>query len=919
MLDLKLSRRTFLQAAAVTGAGLTILGTSELGRKVARGSAPESTYEWVPNICTMCVNTCGIKVKVRKTGSTTRAVKIDGNPASPYNKGKICARGQAGLRRVYDPQRITTPLLRVEGSKRGEFKFRQATWEEAYNYIGMKLQQEKIMPWEMAASGGWISCAFYRPYLLGFAFAMEIPNILATPMQHCVMSEHFGIDSALGTFNVHDEIVADYDKAHYYLAMGANAAVAGVATGRAVRFTEGKRNGMKVVVVDPRLSELASKADEWLPIKPGTDLAFVLAMMNVILKKDLYDDEFVRKHTNLPFLVMTENNMVMPVMEQGGPMGLPKSFAVYDEISGTVRKLGGFPANQNFVDIDGKPIRPALQVPQDLKVDGKPVVSLFQVLQQSAAQYTPEWAGKITDIPAETIERIATEFASTRPALMEPGWHDSRYSNTVQFRKVAALIQGLIGGIDRPGGWVFVGGSREGMHNFVDMLMHQQMPQSPLQLPGLFSPNAALQMRFNAADAWSHKHPSINEAWNQNEWQNGRPGVGFNLYTDAGYKEALEGKLQYGGQPYNLRAIFMSQTNLVRNFFGWKEMLANPNMKLVVAWEIGPSDTLPYADVILPDTAYLEKYDPIFEVGMSHDIGLTTRVPSIPAPGQVKHTLDVFFEMAMGFKVDMVKQIAGIYLWDYAKLNAAIGKAMQEGKGATYGIQQYQLADLSAKLRTTPEKLMATFREQGIVELEKREELIEKMGMPHQLPLSTPSGRYEYFSLFMAGLVQRSGQMTAEGHPLMTWVQPQWKPGMKAEDKLTADDEFFITYGKAPTGSHAATSNNDLLVALNLEHEHQRYGVWINPTRARKLGVSTGDRIKLTNNLSGQTVTGVAFVTEMTRPDTLFISAGFGTENPDMKNGYGRGVALSNLFPFRLEPVVGGYKLSETTIKVAKA
>ncbi|MGE5673692.1 MAG: molybdopterin-dependent oxidoreductase [Mycobacterium leprae] len=919
MLDSKLTRRTFLQAAAVTGAGLTILGATDASLKVARGKEPDVTYEWMPNICTMCVNTCGIKVKVRKTGNTTRAVKIEGNPDSPYNRGKICARGQAGLRRVYDPQRITQPLIRIDGSKRGEWKFKPATWEEAYNYIGMKMQQEKIMPYEIAASGGWISCAFYRPYLLGFAFAMEIPNILATPMQHCVMSEHLALDAAIGTFNVHDEVVADYDKARYYLSMGANAAVAAIATGRAVRFAEGKRNGMKVVVVDPRMSELAAKADEWVPIKPGTDVAFALAMMHTIVQKGLYDEEFVRKHSNLPFLVMEMNGMIMPAMDEGGPMGMPKGFYVYDELSKSVRQVAGFPANHNYVDAQGNRIMPALTVPAGTTWNGKPVKALWQYLLQNAAQYTPQWASKICDVPAETIERIATEFGSTRPALMEPGWHDSRYGSTPQFRKVTALIQGLVGGIDREGGWVFVGGSRETMKNFLEIVGSGQMPKSPLQLPGLFSPKAALDMRFNNPTAWSHGHPSVNQAWNENEWQNGRPGVGFNLYTDVGYEEAITGKLQYKGQPYKIRAMFLSQTNLVRNFIGWKELFTHPDMKLVVAIEIGPSDSLPYADVILPDTAYLEKYDPLFEVGMSHDIGLTTRVPSIPAPGQVKHTVDMFAEMAMGFKVDLLQQLAGIFVWDEPAVKQFVGQAMQSGKGATYGIQQYQLAALAKQLNTTPEKIMATIREKGVFPIEKREELLAKMGMPYQLPLSTPSGRFEFYSLFMANLLQTTKSYSPNVDPFFSFVPTEWKKGMKPEERLTADDEFFFIYGKVPTQSHAATMNNDLLTAVSEIHRHEYYGVWIHPDRAGRLGIKTGDRINLTNTLSGQTSSGSAYVTEKIRPDTVFIAAAFGGENPEMKNSYGKGTALSSLVSRRAEPLVGGLKASEFTVKVAKA
>ncbi len=913
------SRRTFLKAAAVTGASLSVLGVAEVAPRHAEGNEPASEYEWIPNICTMCVNTCGIKVKVKKTGNLTRAVKIEGNPDHPYSKGKLCARGQAGLRRVYDPERITQPLIRVEGSKRGEWKFRPATWEEAYGYIAQKLQAEQIMPYEMAAAGGWISCAFYRPYLMSFAFAMEIPNILATPMQHCVMGEHLGLDSAVGTFNVHDEIVADYDKAKYYIAMGANAAVGGIATGRAVRYAEGKKAGSKTVVLDPRMSEMAAKADEWIPIKPGTDVAFALAMMNVILQKKLYDVEFLTKHSNMPFLVTEQGGMVMPLMESGGAMGMPKAFYVYDELSQSIKQIPGFPANNNLVDIEGNPVKPALEAPAGLQQNGAGVTTLFQVVLKQAAQYTPAWAASITDVPAETIERIATEFGSTRPALIEPGWHDARYSSTTQFRKVSALIQGLVGGIDRPGGWVFIGGVREVMHNFLEMMKQGQMPSSPLQLPGLFSPKAALDMKFNNPQAWSHGHPSVNQAWNQQEWANGRAGVGFNLYTDVGYDEAIKGELSYDGKPYQLKAFFLSQTNLIRGFFGWKEMLTNPNVKLVVSIEIGPSDSIAYSDVILPDTAYLEKYDPFFEVGMSHDLGYTTRIPVIQPPGQVKHTIDMFYEMAAGFQKDLLTPMAGMFGWNPAELKHEVEVAVGEGKGAVYGIQQYQAHTIAHHAHTTPEKVMESIRAKGLIEVEHRDELMAKWSMPYQQPLSTPSGRFEFYSLFLANIVQQTGIPTLEGNPLFTFVPNEFKPGMKPGDALTEKDEFFFTYGKVPTQSHAATMNNDLLTAISEKHKDAYYGVWLNTQRATALGISTGDRIVLTNTTSGQKAEGTAFVTEMIRPDTIFVPAAFGGEDPNMKQAYGKGTPFSNLVPRRHEHSVGNFRASEFTVKIAKA
>ncbi|MCL5677624.1 MAG: molybdopterin-dependent oxidoreductase, partial [Firmicutes bacterium] len=547
MFQNRISRRTFLKAAAVTGAGLSILGPVASGRKRAQGKAAKENYEWVPNVCTMCVNTCGIKVKVKKTGNVTRAVKIEGNPYHPYNRGKICARGQAGLRRIYDPNRITQPLVRVEGSKRGEWNFKAVSWDEAYGYIMKKMQQEKIQPWEIAASGGWISCAFYRPYLLGFALSMQIPNILATPMQHCVMAEHFGIDTVTGNFNVHDEIVADYENARFILSVGSNAAITAIATGRAVRFAQAKKKGMRLVALDPRLSELAAKADEWIPIKPGTDLAFLLAVMHVVLKERYYDADFVRAHTNAPFLAFEDGRVVQLAMEADGS-GNPTRFYVYDELSASVKAVRGI-SNTNLVDADGHRVSPALEVPAGLKVNDKPVKTVFQYMEKTAEGYTPQWASAITDVPAQTIERVATEFGTTRPAMIEPGWHDPRFGATQELRRVATILQSLIGGIDTVGGWQFLGGYHEMMYEFLDFFdprnaeKNKGKPFAPVRLPGIKSPQMMLNTFFNNPDAWQHKHPGISEAWNRNRWASGQDGVAFSLFTDAGYKDASDGKL----------------------------------------------------------------------------------------------------------------------------------------------------------------------------------------------------------------------------------------------------------------------------------------------------------------------------------------------------------------------------------------
>ena len=264
----KLSRRTFLKTTGAGAAGLSLLKANTLLSKQPDELLNVDDEGTSYTICNFCSSLCNVKVTTRTNNGVKRIVKLDGNPHSTLNRGKLCARGQVGLRQTYDPDRFKKPLIRVEGSKRGEWNFKPASWEEAWQYIESKTKEANIQPWEWTLIGGWTSCIFYMNWSVPFAMANAIPNIVASPMQHCVTTGHLGTDSVTGNFNVHDEILPDYDNAKYIIYVGNNSSIGGVSTCRAVRFAQGRKNGAKVVALDPRLSETASKADEWVAIRP---------------------------------------------------------------------------------------------------------------------------------------------------------------------------------------------------------------------------------------------------------------------------------------------------------------------------------------------------------------------------------------------------------------------------------------------------------------------------------------------------------------------------------------------------------------------------------------------------------------------------------------------------------------------------
>jgi len=188
---MKFTRREFLKTSALLGAGFSFLKPENLEAKEKKSKIKT---EKIPSICNFCSTSCNITVTVKTKNNTKRITKIEGNKNSDLNRGKICARGQSGIFQTYDPNRIKTPLIRIKGSKRGEWKFKKATWEEAFKFIADTIKEKNIQPWQWAPVCSWISCVYYKPFSFSFFDANKIPNIIIAPIQHCVTTGHIGID-----------------------------------------------------------------------------------------------------------------------------------------------------------------------------------------------------------------------------------------------------------------------------------------------------------------------------------------------------------------------------------------------------------------------------------------------------------------------------------------------------------------------------------------------------------------------------------------------------------------------------------------------------------------------------------------------------------------------------------------------------
>ncbi|QSX33159.1 thiosulfate reductase PhsA [Shewanella avicenniae] len=280
---IKLDRRAFLKGAGASGAACAFSGglpgsIAAMGAEPLKGSATA-----VNSMCEMCSTRCPISARV-VDGKT---VFIEGNKAAKSFGGKVCARGGAGHSLLYDPQRIVKPLKRV--GERGEGKWQEISWEQAYAEIAEKMQQIKQQHGAESVVFSSKSGSEHG-YVFDLAKAYGSPNTF-THFSLCPGAYGVAAQVMFGT-----KVKRDLGNSKYIINFGHN-----LYEGINMSETRGlmkaqMEKSAKLVVFDPRFSVVASKADEWYPVKPGSDIAIALALNHVLIADNLYDKAFVERY-----------------------------------------------------------------------------------------------------------------------------------------------------------------------------------------------------------------------------------------------------------------------------------------------------------------------------------------------------------------------------------------------------------------------------------------------------------------------------------------------------------------------------------------------------------------------------------------------------------------------------------------------
>ncbi len=242
----------------------------------------------VRTVCDRCHCECGVLVQV-KDG---RAVKIEGDPNHPISEGMMCPKGLAALQVVYHPDRLIYPLKRA--GKRGEGKWQRISWDEALDMVaaGFRKVLDKYGPESITWSWGDAAGKNTGHSKQAWLTAMKAPNVFHSDAHYCFFPVALANRATFGEF-VTSEGSPDYRNSKCMMLWGGNPVMSHPTVARDIMLS--KRKGAKLIVIDPRLTEIASKADLWLQLRPATDDALALSMLNVIINEELYDKEFVDK------------------------------------------------------------------------------------------------------------------------------------------------------------------------------------------------------------------------------------------------------------------------------------------------------------------------------------------------------------------------------------------------------------------------------------------------------------------------------------------------------------------------------------------------------------------------------------------------------------------------------------------------
>jgi len=648
---IKLSRRSFLKWSAAVGGATMLVGCgtqNEYGGKEPAVAQAEARVEGATVLPTSCIHNCGgrcfLWAHVKDGVMVQLTSDESANDGFDTPQVRACLRGRAQRKRVYHPDRLKQPMKRV--GERGESKFEPISWDEALDTIASELQRIKEKYGNEAIyyiyASGSIGGILYNCYATSPNQGGPLQRLLnlyggylGFYGNYSAAQYYYVVPMMFGGFPGNSP--KDLKNAKLIVLWGDNPAETRQGGANDNWYLkQAKDAGAEIIVIDPRYSDTAAVfADEWIPIRPGTDMALVSAIAYVLIEEGLYDQEFLNRYT----VGFDSEHM---------PAGFEKEESYKDYVLG-VR-------------------------------DGQPK--------------TPEWAEKITAIPALTIRKLARKMGLTKPMTILQGYSIQRRAYGEQIVRGIPLLAAMTGNGGRPG-------------------------SSPgLRTSGPGVPMGSYPTGTNPVKA----------------------SISFFTFTDAIIRGtemgAKDGVVGVEKLPTNIKFIWNHAGNALINQHSHTgrthEILKDPNLvEFIVVSDIFLTPSARYADILLPDTTHFERRD--IATGR-FGIGYAMYMEKVIEPiGECRNMLDICTELAKRLGIE---------------------KEFTEGKSEEDWLKEaVEVARQSLPEFPTYEE----FKKQGIFKLPKEKEgsgigAEEFYQDPAGNPLATPSGKIQIFDSEMHAL-----------------------------------------------------------------------------------------------------------------------------------------------------------------------
>jgi thiosulfate reductase/polysulfide reductase chain A len=702
----------------------------------------------------MCTSRCPIQAKV-ENGKVTF---ISGNPDWTATGGTVCARGGAAFSQMYDPQRVQKPLIRV--GERGEGKWKEASWEEAYAYITEKMSEIKVNygPEAMAFAcrGG-----PHKAYMDTLAKAYGSPNTF-THESTCPISRTVAQEATFGT----NAVAIDYSNVKYLLSLGRNY-FEGINVAQVRGVMSAVSKGYKLVSVDPRFSITSAKAQEWYPIKPGTDLALVLAITHVLIRDNLYDKEFVDKYT-----------------------------------------------------------------------EG------FDAIKDSVVAATPAWAEGETGIRATDIEHIAKELAAAKPrAVIDWGWRTTFSAQEFELRRAIIIATSLLGSFEVPGGMFLVKTAP-----FVNGLVGHDV------VPNIMAPKTP-------------PFPKPSKPRVDGAQVKGQPN--FMVPAGDGIVQVIPEAI-LTEQPYPIKGWFVLRYNPVISQSNTNRVVESlQKLDLLVVSDLYLTDTAWFADVVLPESSFLEREEGFNNASGAAPVYTLRQQVVEPVCDSKPHwqmCKDIGERLGLGayFPWENMDEMRTLQMGGRQEL---VVTAKEKGF-INFGLKPLFLRDKQSVAEFIKKYPQAQSRvnDQGIIE-------------GPLLNLKTHSKKIELLS-------HEAQELFGRGVPI-------YHP-----TKLKEDNQLYFIQGKAAIHTNAHTHNVPWLHELMPLNR-----VWLNPSTAAQFSIAAGDKIEITSAFGKQPAT--VLISKGVRSDTVFTYFGFGRLSPGLKRAYKKGTNSNMMLSTEMGPVCG--------------